>query len=152
MGIAISQLYVRRSIFIDASPERVWEEFDSLNRMAAWFGTGHRLEKYEPYLGGQVELSVEIDGERGAFGGPVVVWEPACEVTFEDNWKGDSAWPVATFMTLRLTPLYQGTHVELFHHGFERLGILAADNLQGYESGWDLRHLEALRGIVESSG
>ena len=48
MGIAISQLYVRRSIFINASPERVWEEFDSLNRLAAWFGTGHRLERFEP--------------------------------------------------------------------------------------------------------
>lgn len=152
MGIAISQLHVRRSIFICASPERVWSEFDSLNRMAAWFGTGQTLERFEPLLGGQVELSVEIDGARRAFGGPIVIWEPAREVTIENNWKGAQAWPVPTFITLRLTPLYDGTHVELFHHGFERLGVAAADNLQGYESGWDLHHLQALRAIVESSG
>lgn len=150
MGIAVGQLHVRRSIFIKASAERVWNEFDSMNRMAAWFGTGHSLDRYEPYLGGQVELSVEIEGDRRAFGGPIVVWEPAREVTIENNWKGSQAWPVPTFLTLRLTTLYDGTYVELFHHGFERLGVDAADNLQGYEAGWDLHHLEALRAIVES--
>ncbi len=40
--------------------------------------------------------------------------------------------------------------VELFHHGFERLGAEAADNLQGYEEGWDIKHLKALRSIVTS--
>jgi len=152
MGAVIGSLYVRRSIFINASPQRVWSEFDALNRMAAWFGIGQALEKYEPYLGGQVELSVEIDGDRSAFGGPIVIWDPACEVTIENNWKGQQAWPVPTFITLRLTPLYGGTHLELLHHGFERLGAAAADNLQGYESAWGLQHLEALRAIVESSG
>jgi uncharacterized protein YndB with AHSA1/START domain len=152
MGIAISQLHVRRSIFINASAERVWEEFDSQNRMTAWFGTGHTLDRFEPYLGGQVELSVAIDGDRRAFGGPVVIWEPAREMTFENNWQGAQAWPVPTLITIRLTPLYDGTHVELFHHGFERLGINAADDLEGYEAGWDAHHLQALRAIVEASG
>ncbi|MDH3642242.1 MAG: SRPBCC domain-containing protein [Gammaproteobacteria bacterium] len=151
MGVEMSLLSVRRSIFINASPERVWKEFDSQNRMAAWFGTGHTLDRFEPYLGGQVELSVEVGGERRAFGGPIVIWEEAREVTMENNWKGDGAWPVPMFFTLRLTPLYEGTHVELFLHGFERLGADAADNHQGYESAWDLRHLQALRAIVESS-
>ena len=39
--------------------------------------------------------------------------------------------------------------VELFHHGFERLGADAADNLEAYESGWDVKHLKALRASVE---
>ena len=51
--------------------------------------------------------------------------------------------------TIRLTPLYEGTMVEIFHHGFERLGPEAADNLQGYEDGWDIKHLKTLRAIVE---
>ena len=38
---------------------------------------------------------------------------------------------------------------EIFHHGFERLGADAADNLEGYEEGWDIRHLKTLRSIVE---
>ena len=45
--------------------------------------------------------------------------------------------------------LNEATMVELFHHGFERLGAEAADNLQGYEEGWDVKHLKALRSIVE---
>jgi hypothetical protein len=41
--------------------------------------------------------------------------------------------------------------VELFHHGFERLGADAADQLQNCEAGWDVHHLAALRAIVEGS-
>lgn len=47
-------------------------------------------------------------------------------------------------------PHYGATMVEIFHHGFERLGADAAVNLEGFESGWDIRHLKALRGIVQS--
>jgi uncharacterized protein YndB with AHSA1/START domain len=150
MGLTISLLNVRRSILIQASPERVWQEFSSFERIAAWFGRGHQLHRFEPKLGGQVELSVVIDGETRHFGGPVLVFEPQREVSFESNWTGSHAWPVPTFFTLRLTPLYDGTLVEILHHGFERLGAAAADDLEGYEQGWDIKHLKALREIVEA--
>jgi hypothetical protein len=54
-----------------------------------------------------------------------------------------------TIRTFRLTPLYAGTLVEIFHHGFELAGEAAADALEGYEEGWDSKHLRALRAIVE---
>lgn len=54
-----------------------------------------------------------------------------------------------TYWTFRLTPLYGSTLVELFHHGFELAGDAAADSLEGYEQGWDVKHLTALRAIVE---
>ncbi len=149
MGITISLLNVRRSILIQAAPERVWLEFESFDRISAWFGRGHELHRFEPKLGGQVEMSIVMDGEQRRYGGPVVVFERHREVTFESNWYAPHAWPVPTFFTLRLRPLYDGTMVEIFHHGFERLGADAADSLQGYEEGWDLKHLKALRGIVE---
>jgi uncharacterized protein YndB with AHSA1/START domain len=149
MGLTISLLNVRRSIFIQASPERVWQEFTSFERIAAWFGRGHELHRFEPKLGGQVEMSVVIDGEARHYGGPVVGFEPQREISFESNWTGSRAWPVPTFFTFRLTPLYDGTLVEIFHHGFERLGADAADNLEGYEQGWDIKHLKALRQLVE---
>jgi uncharacterized protein YndB with AHSA1/START domain len=148
MGIEIGRLHVRRSGLIQATPERVWEEFTSFDRLAAWFGRGHRLEAYEPGLGGQVRLSVEVDGAKRAFGGRILVFEPARELTFSNNWESDG-WPVSTLITLRLTPLYDACHVELFHHGFERLGSDAGAQLQGYEAGWHSRHLEALRESVE---
>jgi uncharacterized protein YndB with AHSA1/START domain len=150
MGIEISLLNVRRSILIQASPERVWREFQSFDSIGAWFGRGHQLHTFEPRLNGRVEMSVELDGVQRRFGGAVVVFEPTREITFESNWNdAPLTWPVPTFFTLRLTPLYDATHVEIFHHGFERLGIDAADNLQDYEEGWDIRHLKALRAIVE---
>ncbi len=150
MGIEISLLNVRRSILIQASPERVWQEFQSFDGINAWFGRGHRLHTFEPRMRGRVEMSVEIDGMQRGYGGSVIVYESARELTFENNWHdAPLAWPVPTFITIRLTPLYEATLVELFHHGFERLGADAADNLQGYEEGWDIKHLKALRMIVE---
>jgi uncharacterized protein YndB with AHSA1/START domain len=150
VGTQISLLNVRRSIMIGASPARVWEEFASFDRICAWLSRGHTIHTFEPRLGGVVDMSVEIDGKRQHFGGPILVWEPGREVTFASNWEnGPLAWPVPTLWTIRLTPLYDGTHVELFHHGFERLGVDAADNLEGYEEGWDVKHLKALRAIVE---
>jgi uncharacterized protein YndB with AHSA1/START domain len=149
MGITIGLLNVRRSILIQASPGRVWQEFESFERIAAWFGRGHELHQFEPELGGQVDMSVPIDGTPRHYGGSVVVLEREREVSFESNWRSPHAWPVPMFFTIRLTPLYDGTTVEIFHHGFERLGADAADYLQGYEEGWDLKHLKALRAIIE---
>ncbi len=149
MGMEIGLLNVRRSILIQASPKRVWEEFASFERIAAWLGRGHELHVFEPRLNGRVDMSVEIDGQRRHYGGPVLVYDPQREVSFESNWEAPHAWPVPTLWTIRLTPLYDATLVEIFHHGFERLGADAADSLQGYEEGWDVRHLKALRSIVE---
>ena len=149
MGIQISALHVRRSGFIQAPTERVWKEFTSFERLAAWFGQGQQLETYEPELGGQVRLSVEIHGAKRPFGGPILVFEPARELTFSNNWESDG-WPVPTLITLRLTTLYDACLVELFHHGFERLGRDAGSELQSYEAGWNTRHLETLKKTVEN--
>ncbi|MEQ8860514.1 MAG: SRPBCC domain-containing protein [Pseudomonadales bacterium] len=148
MGLTIGTLNVRRSILIEAPPERVWQEFASFEHIEAWLGLGHRLDAFEPWVDGEVEFSVEIDGTLCYFGGPVLVMEPERELSFEINWNPPDDWPVPTFWTLRLTPIYDGTLVELFHHGFERLGADAADELEGYERGWDSKHLEALRSLV----
>ena len=148
MGTQISALHVRRSSLIQATAERVWQEFTSLDRLAAWLGRGQQLEAYEPERGGRVLLSVEIEGAKRSFGGPILVFEPARELTFSNNWELDG-WPVPTIITIRLTPLFDACHIELFHHGFERLGSDASAELEGYESGWHSRHLEALKSIVE---
>ena len=53
-------------------------------------------------------------------------------------------------MTVRLTPALGGTLVELFHHALEQTGPAAAEDHAGFEGGWTLRQLEALRAIVEA--
>ncbi len=138
---------MRRSIYIEATPERVWEEFESFERMQQWFGIGHELVKYEPRTGGRVELDAsEKEGiEMLIFSGCVTVFDPPRELTFESEWVG-AGWKVGALITFRLTPVGDGTHVELFHHGFERLGVDDPGELhRGFEGGWDMRHLEALR-------
>jgi uncharacterized protein YndB with AHSA1/START domain len=150
MGTEIGRLAVRRSIWIDAKPERVWEEFESLERMRLWFGTGHILVAYEPRVGALVETDPSaVQGEPLRFAGRVTVYDPPRELTFEQDWLGHG-WPSPTLITLFLTPVSGGTLVELFHHGFERLGSEAAENHRGFEGGWGMGQMEALRQRVEA--
>jgi uncharacterized protein YndB with AHSA1/START domain len=148
--INISPLSVRRSILINATPERVWREFETFERMAAWWGRGHSLQVYEPREGGHIEMEVEVDGAMRRFGGRIIVFDPGRELTFEDQWIPPVEWPQPVFITLRMQPLENGTLVELLVHGFERFGANAGERHRGLEQGWSLRQLEALRGIVEA--
>ena len=148
----IGDLAVRRSIEINAPPERVWEEFTSAERMRSWFLVD-RLE-YEPRAGGKFEA--EGGGPdhpkhkvRFIFTGEVLVYDPPREMTYSMGWSPPQ-WPDVTYVTFRLTPMEGGrTRVELTHYGFERLGEQARETYEGFEGGWDLTYLEALRGIVE---
>ncbi|HSG88423.1 MAG TPA: SRPBCC domain-containing protein [Pseudomonadales bacterium] len=150
MGMQIGPLAVRRCGLVAATPADLWRAFIEPDRFAAWFGHGHRLEDYEPVAGGRVRLSVEIDGERRYFGGHVLVLDDARELSFSNNWETDP-WPVPTFVTLRLRALHEGTLVELFHHGFERLGARAASEHAAYEAGWHSGHIDALRQLADAS-
>lgn len=151
VGTKIGLLAVRRSMLIKATPERIWQEFESLERMQLWFGTGHTLVKYEPRLGGEVELYIIHEGSERQFGGKITVFDPGHELTFEDQWiPNDEGWEAPSLITIRLTGALGGTIVELFHHAIERIGPLAAEMHRGFESGWDTHHLEALREIVEA--
>lgn len=149
MGLQISHLHVRRSAFIAASPQRVWREFETFENLCGWLSLGHVIHTFEPKPGGRVRMSVMIDGERHEFGGTVIVWEPGCEVSFTSQWDGRFAWTQPTLWTIRLVPLWDGTQVEILHHGFERFGPDAGEQLESYESGWDNKHLIALRKIIE---
>ena len=149
MGTEIGKLAVRRSILIEATPERVWKEFESFERMKLWYGTGHTLIKYEPHQGGMMETQVEHEGSTLRFGGRIIAFEPARELTAESDWYGHG-WDAPALITIRLTPALGGTLVELFHHAIERTGEGAAEEHRGFESGWTLLQLEALRQLVEA--
>lgn len=148
MGLDIGTLCVRRSIYIEASCQQVWQQFVSLEKLSAWLGMGQTLHIYDARKGGKIDFSVTIDDEERHFGGDILYCEPDNELSFEVQWQAPHGWPVPTYWTIRLSSINDGTHVELFHHGFEGLGDQAADSLQGYEEGWQVRHLAALRQIV----
>jgi uncharacterized protein YndB with AHSA1/START domain len=145
----ISPFGIRRAAFIRATPDRIWEEFTTFERMRAWYGTGHTLTEYQPKVGAVVETAVTIDGVKHRFEGEVLVCEPGRELTFEQRWI-DSDWKAPSKVTILLTAAAGGTLVELFHHGYELIGGDLADLMSGFEDGWDAHHLDALRGIVES--
>jgi uncharacterized protein YndB with AHSA1/START domain len=153
MGTTIGPLAVRRSVWINAPPERVWREFETFERFAAWFGTGHELITYEPWVGGWVEIDCGPSGGKypTRFGGNVVVFDPPNELTFEDAWIPDIGWDAPMLLTLRLTPHLDGTHVELFVHRFEGLGPTGPGEHRGYEGGWTTLQLNHLKRIVEAA-
>ena len=146
----ISPFGIRRAAFIHATPGRIWEEFTSLERMQAWYGTGHQLTQYEPWAGGTVE-TVLGDGSAHSRG-EVLVFEPGRELTFEQRWIGPDwtgrEWAAPAKVTILLNEVAGGTLVELFHHGYDLLGGDPADYLRGFEGGWDTHHLDALAELV----
>ena len=156
MGIQVGPLHMRRSIYIEAPRPRVWAEFESKEKIDAWFGTGHDVVEFEPHLGGAVDIDIGVvtDDQGKATAtrihcvGQVIVFEAEQEITFETRWTPHDARPMPMLWTFRLTSIYDGTLVEIIHHGYERLGAGAADALQGNEEGWDAHHLIALREIV----
>jgi len=157
-----SVLVVRRSIHITATPERVWAEFTSFDRMNRWWGAiignpeagtsnGQRLVTYEPRRGGRIEMEVMWDGEAVRYGGSIVVCEPGKELTFENDWIPNRGWLCPTLITLRLKSALGGTLVELLHGGFERVGGDVGADHAGYETGWGMTQLNALRELVTGS-
>lgn len=155
-----SILVVRRSVFIQATPERVWREFEDFEHMNGWWGVllgrpeaatpiGQRLVAYEPRKGGRIEMEVILDGAPTRYGGEIVVFDPARELTFENDWIPNLGWRAPTYLTIRLTPGLDGTVVEILHHGFERTGANAGEEHAGYEGGWGMTQLNALRAVVE---
>ena len=154
MALVIGPLYVRRALYIEEQPTRIWQKFEARSALNLWYGKGQSIDAFVQGADGYVELSVDIDNVRARFGGPTVCWQPASEWSYQNNWLDENcpwAWPLPTFTTFRLTALYSGTLVELLHHGFERLGADAGEQLQAYENGWDARHLSALRKVCEAS-
>ncbi|MEK7247483.1 MAG: SRPBCC domain-containing protein, partial [Chloroflexota bacterium] len=86
----IGKLAVRRSIEINATPERVWQEFASEERMAFWFSDkggvpmGNQHLTYEPRVGGIFQTEGMHEGVTPfLFTGKVLVFDPPRELTAE---------------------------------------------------------------------
>ena len=155
-----SPLRVRRSIHIRADAGRVWQEFASFERMDGWWGAktgspeagtskGQWLVEYEPRAGGRMVMAVDLDGARVRYGGEIETFEPGRELAFENDWIPNRGWKAPTWMTIRLSPALAGTLVEVFHYGFERTGGDAGAEHAGYEQGWGMTQLNALKVVVE---
>jgi uncharacterized protein YndB with AHSA1/START domain len=153
-----SPLVMRRSIYIEAPPGRVWKEFESIERLRRWYAgkvatIEQRILRYEPGVGGWLELECEwTHGTPGRchLGGEIVAFEPARELTIAQHSfypKRPTDQPI--MKTFRLSPALDGTVVEILEHGFEATGDHAAAYHRESEAGWTMFELEALRLLVE---
>jgi uncharacterized protein YndB with AHSA1/START domain len=156
MNPAPGALVMRRSMFIRATPERIWQEVESYERFAAWWGVDTetlktKILRWEPRVGGWFENQGTHSGAPINFKGQIVTCDPPRELTVDWNsFLPEYEWHEPTYVTVRLTPAPGGTVVEILQHGFEWCGEGAAQYHRDAEGGWDTMELEVLRSIVEA--
>ena len=140
----LDQLEVRKSVRVQAAPQRAFDVFTG--EMARWWPleTHHIASKpavdvvVEPREGGRWFERAE-DGSECDWG-RVLVWEPPHRVvlTFEmsPQWKHDEAYP--TQVEIRFEADGDETRVELEHRRLDLYGDSAAEMREQYagESGW----------------
>jgi uncharacterized protein YndB with AHSA1/START domain len=95
---------------------------------------------FEQHKGGRI-YEVMSDGREGDWGS-VLDWEPPTRVVF--SWKPNLTDNPPTEIEVRFRAIGEGTEVELEHRGWERLGDLASQRREGYETGW-IRLLDLFR-------
>jgi uncharacterized protein YndB with AHSA1/START domain len=130
VSTTISIAPVRKSIVVQATPEKAFEVFTG--GIDRWWPKTHgigaapiRQTIIEPFVGGRWYNPCE-DGTEVVVG-HVLIWEPAKRfvVTWEISaaWKPDSRLQFASEVEVRfVADDAGGTRVELEHRNFERMG------------------------------
>lgn len=150
------------SVLIAADPAVVWRFFDDGPRFAAWIGAfagqtplpGTRIE---PRVGGQVRVC--YPGSSAAAVGVITAMEPLRRIAFTWGYE-DGLYDLpsgSTQIEIRLTPVAEGTLVELRHSGISNEEV-RRNHLFGWKhylsmlarQAADLRFAESLPQIVET--
>lgn len=128
---------VSRSIFIAASPDRVWTAITDPAHVVKWFGSGATLDRLE--AGGTGVWTFDGYGEV-----PIAVesLDPMCSITY--RW-GDTKSPVidpaaSTVFTFTLEAAEGGTQLHVIETGFQNLENPSRglhDNQEGWTSELD---------------
>jgi uncharacterized protein YndB with AHSA1/START domain len=142
---------IEREIFVDASPEVVFEVISSPTHIREWWNAETDLE---PAPGAVGELAWEdADGNR-AMVVPITVLEAQPPRLFSFRWThpgGAVAAPGNSLLvTFELVPSGAGTLVRLSETGFREMGWEAAvleEQYQEHVVGWDT-HLARLSGYL----
>jgi uncharacterized protein YndB with AHSA1/START domain len=142
-ALQIKPAPVRRSVFVNCSPEHAFQVFTA--GFDRWWPRSHSIgdsplkeARLEPGVGGRW-YSVLQDG-RSAQWGEVLVWEPPTRLVLAwritADWKCDPNF--LTEVEVNFTPEGDGVRVTLEHRNLERFGDKAqqvADSI-GSEGGW----------------
>jgi uncharacterized protein YndB with AHSA1/START domain len=141
----ISIAPVRKSVVVQASPEKAFEVFTA--RINRWWPKSHgigaapiRESIIEPFVGGRWYTKCE-DGTDVVVG-HVRIWQPAERfvVSWEigADWKPEARVAFASEVEVRFLADAPGrTRVELEHRDFERMGAAAGETMRkGVDGGW----------------
>jgi uncharacterized protein YndB with AHSA1/START domain len=116
---------VTASVYIEASPERVFEYFTRPDAIVSWMGEYALLE---PRAGGRFEVDVKGAPVRGRF----LHLDPPHRLVISWGYSGSPQLPPgASTVEVRLTAQGDGTLVELEHRD------LPSDERPGHDSGWN---------------
>jgi len=136
---------VRKTIVVNATPQRAFEVFTS--GVDRWWPRSHgigaapiRESFIEPFVGGRWYTLCE-DGTEVVVG-HVRVWQPGerLVVSWEVSakWKPDARVELASEVDVRFVSERDGaTRVELEHRDFERMGATDGETMRaGVDGGW----------------
>jgi uncharacterized protein YndB with AHSA1/START domain len=142
MTIAVRIAPVRKSLRVNARPERAFEVFTA--GLGRWWPLDHGIGKtprkavaMETRLGGRWYEQAE-DGTQTNVG-KIIVWEPPRR--FVMSWDINSQWKpdttVGSEVEVEFIPDGAATRVELEHRKFERLGAEGGEKMRkDVDGGW----------------
>ena len=131
---------IKREIYVDASPEIVFEVVSAPERLKEWWPDDAR---YEPTPGSAGEI---VFGDRDADGTvvPFTVVDAQPPRMFSFRWTHPADEPAgegnSLLVTFELTPSRQGTLLTMTETGFREMGWEAAvleHQLGEHSTGWD---------------
>jgi uncharacterized protein YndB with AHSA1/START domain len=136
---------IRRSVSVPLKPAEAFDLFTE--RMGEWWpvethsraasdfegqGPGVERVEFQAREGGRV-LEHLSNGEVLPWA-DVLAWEPPFRLVLA--WKPNARPAPPTEVEVRFSADGEGTRVDLEHRGWERLGDLAAEAREGYDTGW----------------
>ncbi|MFS2318346.1 SRPBCC family protein [Maricaulis sp. D1M11] len=129
---------IEKTIFLEASPERVWDFLTQADLLALWFQPAQSdLEAGQSYG----LLNSDRDPEAQCWGEVLEADRPHRLVySFTHTWLEGRM----TRVEWTLTEFAQGTHLRLVHDGFAKAAADPFKSLCDHDVGWD-GHLSRLR-------
>jgi len=133
---------IEKSVFLRATPEKVWAYLTQPDQLKLWFHEARApLENGKPYklMGG--------DGDDLCWG-EVTSANPHKELVYtftHNHLKGHK-----TRVHWTLEPVDSGTLLRLVHDGFEDAPVPAFDMLCAHDGGWD-EHLGRMRELAKAA-
>ena len=128
--------HIEKTIFIKASPAKVWTYLTNKNKLGEWFHPANTNLKQ----GGKYAL-LNDKGEDMCWGKVVKADKPNTLIyTFTHNWLEG----VETTVEWHLSEVHGGTMIRLNHYGFEDAPVDTFEMLLSHDKGWD-NHFSRLR-------